>query len=67
MTGLVAFFRALPQIVSLLSRIGSFIESKRESAWLTDLEDALGKAEKAQSTEERINAARSLVSVIRKL
>lgn len=67
MSGLVAFFHALPDLLRLLSRLGSFLEKQKKSAWIDELDFALSKAEKATTTEERVSAARALVGVIRKL
>jgi hypothetical protein len=71
---LPAFLASLPEIFALLVRIMSLLE--RFAVWakdrkfetlLSEIEDATDKLEKAKNAEEKLIAARDIVSVIRKL
>ena len=67
MSGLIGLLQAIPQIVSLISRLVDWFNQESTKRWLAELDEATGKLEKSKTTEERTNAARDLVRLIRAL
>jgi hypothetical protein len=67
LSGIVSFLSALPTLLSLISRIGEWLAQESTKKWIAELHDATGKLEKAKTTEDRTDAARSLVRLIRTL
>lgn len=67
MSAIAGFFSALPKILDLVSRLVSFVQRKDFQQWISELETTINKLEKAKTVEEKTDAARSLVRVIRTL
>lgn len=72
LAGVIAFFTALPAIVELISRIGTLLgrlvaysNQNDLNKWIAHLEDATDQLEKAKSDEEKFNAGKNFVSIIR--
>lgn len=72
--GFLALIQALPELFTLLNRLGNVVDRfmKWSAAnglekWITDLEASIDKLEKAQSPAEKLDAAQSLVGSIRNL
>jgi hypothetical protein len=66
-TGLVAFFQALPRILELCSKVGQYLKDREVQRWLTELERSMEAVEKAKTVEEKQNAARALVHTVRSI
>lgn len=64
---LIAFFTALPSIVSLIERIGAMLKQKETQDFLNDLDQAILAIEQAKSAEDKRRAASGLARVIRSL
>jgi len=67
MSAIAGFFAALPKLLDLVSRLIGFVQRAEFQAWVADLESTIDKLEQAKSVEEKQDAARSLVRVIRTL
>lgn len=64
MEAIVSFFTALPRIVTIMQRVGAWLSRAETNAWLSELEATIDSLERAQTSEEKQNAARRLVGVI---
>lgn len=64
---LVTVIQAIPSIISLVSRLAAWLREEQTKKWLADAEEAVTKLEGAKTSEDRINAARSVVRLIRSL
>jgi len=67
MGAISGFLTALPKILDLVSRLIAFVQRKEFQDWISDLESTINKIEQAKTVEEKQDAARSLVRVIRTL
>ena len=72
--GIVAFFTALPAIITLISRLGYAFDSLLQlakqnnlNAWIDSLEGHIDQLKKAQTQDEKLAAAQNLVGCIRGL
>lgn len=65
--GILTFLRCLPKLIAIIDRMGRLMDEHNISQWMTDLETALDKLEKAQSSDEKAQAAKLLVNSIRSL
>jgi hypothetical protein len=70
--GVVAFFKALPELLSLLSRLGALLDSIIKYAHQNDINGWLDKVEKnvdglknAKTREEKLTAAQNIVDIVR--
>ncbi len=73
-TGIIAFFTALPAIISLISRLGDVFQSLLQYAnqnnlngWIDSLEKQIDALKNAKTSEEKLTAAEGLVSIVRNL
>lgn len=71
---LPAFIQSLPHLFQLLVKMMALTErfinwskEKNLNKYLDELEDTIDKLEKAQTSQEKISAGKSLVDLIRKL
>jgi hypothetical protein len=72
--GVVAFFKALPELIALLSRLGALLESLLAYAHQNDINGFLDNVEKnvdglknAKTKNEKLNAAQNLVDLVRNI
>lgn len=65
LASVLAFFQALPQLIQLVTRVGAWVKRQETQKWLADLEHTMEKVEGAKTVEEKQNAARDLVRIIR--
>jgi hypothetical protein len=65
--GLVAFFQSLNRLLALFERIGKWTKEHNLDAWISDLEASIDKLEKAESPEQKLDAARSIVGAVRSI
>jgi hypothetical protein len=77
----IAFLRALPALITalpilieqfirlmaLLERFAQWASKNNLNAFLSEVEGAVDQLEKARTPDEKLNAARSIGSLIRKL
>jgi hypothetical protein len=69
-----AIIRAWPETVKFLNRLVDVFDQLKKAAaekelndWLTELDGTLAIVEKAKSLEERVNAAKKLADLVRRL
>lgn len=74
LAAITAIIRAWPETVAFLNRMASAFEylqklsaEKKMQDFLEDLESAKRKAENSKTIEEKIDAARALSDIIRRL
>lgn len=74
MSGIIAFFQALPAILTLISRLGNVLDALNKAAeqnnlngWIDSLEQAVKKLEQAKTSQEKLDAAQFLVGAIRSI
>lgn len=67
MGGIIAFLQCVPKIISLMERLGRMVEEKKINDWLDSLEKTVTHLEKAETPEEKKNAAQALAHSIRSL
>lgn len=65
--GILSFFKALPRILALIDRLGRAFAQTDVQEWMTKLEANIDLLEKAQSPNEKSNAALALALSIRAL
>lgn len=65
--GIVAFFQTLNKLLALFERLGKWTKEHNLDAWISDLEGAIDKLEKAESPEQKLDAARSIASAVRSI
>lgn len=66
-SGVVAFFQALPRILALFAQLGNYLKQKQVQQFLDRLEQTIDAVETAKTPEEKQDAARNLVKTIRSL
>ncbi len=74
MPGILAFISALPMLLSLISRLGTVLDSLATYAkendlnrWIDDLEKSTDLLTRAKTSEEKLAAAQALVKTIRNM
>lgn len=70
--GIIAFFTALPAMVTLISRLGNimadlmnYAHQNNINAWVDDLEQKVNALKNAKTQDEKFTAAQGLVDVVR--
>jgi len=66
-TGVVAFLRVLPQLFSIIAKLGEFLSDSRTKAMLTDLEKTIDQLQEAKTTNERLQHTKSLMDLFGRL
>lgn len=64
---LTELLRVIPKLIELGDRIAKQIEQGKIDAWVDKLETAVTLAEKAETSEDRIAAARAWADVLRSM
>ncbi len=67
LSAILGFFEALPKIISLCERLVAVMKDKQVQAWMSDLEATIEKTEKAKTIEEKRDAAKSIVNIVRRI
>lgn len=67
LSAVLGFFEALPKIIGLCERLVGVMKDKQVQAWMSDLENTIDKTEKAKTIEEKRDAAKSIVNIIRRI
>lgn len=62
---LPALMQAVPRILSLIERYLNWTNSKDLNQWLDELEAGVNKLESAETPQDKIDAARTLLDAIR--
>jgi hypothetical protein len=62
-----AFLKALPELIRVLLKFMLFVEKIGTSKWLADCEATIDQLDSAKTPEQKREAARSMVDLIRKL
>jgi hypothetical protein len=65
MAEIIAFLGAIPRIWATIEKLAKVWEQKKLNDYLNQVDQTLDKLETAKTTEERINAARSIIKLIR--
>lgn len=65
MAEIIAFLGAIPRIWAAIEKLAKVWEEKKLNDYLNQVDQTLDKLETAKTTEERINAARSIIKLIR--
>ncbi len=72
--GIFALIQALPELFKLLNRLGDVVgrfmtwsKDHNLEKWISDLEASIDKLENANTPEEKLDAAQSIVGNIRNL
>lgn len=64
MAEIIAFLGAIPRIWAAIEKLAKVWEEKKLNDYLNQVDQTLDKLETAKTTEERINAARSIIKLI---
>lgn len=72
--GIIAFFAALPQILTMISQLGLLMQrliavAKQNNldSWTNNLEAEITKLEKAKTQEDKLASAASLAAIFKSL
>ena len=65
MAGVIAFLQALPQLIDLMNRLGTWMIKNDLIKWMSDLEVQIDKLEKAQTENEKLAAAQGVLNSMR--
>lgn len=74
MSSFLAALQALPELIALMNRLCDAVlrlvaiaKDYELQKWIADLEESIDQLEKAQTAEEKLNAAKALANSIRNL
>ena len=67
MAALAGLLAALPKLIDLVLRLFDLFKRQDFQQWIAELETSINKLEGAKTVEEKRDAAKSLVRVIRTL
>lgn len=67
LAALPEFLKALPALIQLLLKFMLLVEKLGTSKWLADCEATIDKLDTAKTPEQKRDAARGMVDLIRKL
>lgn len=62
---LPAFMQSVPRVLTLIERYLNWAKANDQNKWLDGLEGGMDKLEKAQTAQDKIDAARALDDSIR--
>lgn len=62
-----AFLITLPKILDLFARLGKQMSDQAFQSWLTDLDTTTQQLENAKTLKERVDAAKRLSELVRRM
>lgn len=62
---LPALMQAIPRVLSLIERYLAFVNQHDLNQWLDEIEGGVNQLEKAQTPDEKLAAAHTLIGAIR--
>ena len=64
---IAALIKVLPQVFSLIERLGALVKEKSFNDWVGELNDTVRQLETSQSLQDRVAAARRLSDLVRRM
>lgn len=64
---ILALIQVLPQIFELIQRLDAATKQKSFQDWISELDDVTRKLETAQSLQDRVDAARRLTELVKRM
>ena len=65
--GILKAIAAIPSIISMLRDLGKWMEDVKFDQWMDDSRETFRKLREAESAEEKLEAAKDIQSLIRRL
>jgi len=65
--GILTIIRLIPQLIALIGKFSEYVKKSKLEAWLSDLDQTIDHLEKAKTSQEKIDAAKRLADLTRRL
>lgn len=67
LSAIITLIQTLPKIIEVIERLGAQMKQQAFQQWLSELDDVTRKLETAQSLQDRVDAARRLNDLVKRM